>query len=211
MFQDPADADPADGFYVRRHMTTSERLARTSAIVFCALLSGCATTTVTLAPEPQAPVCDRAATALVLWAPQWRSDQKDVAAREEAAAAGITNFLATSACFARHELRRVADLGSAAATSQAAGASGHFNRVVTIGVRELGPIVKLLSSAALVEGGTEVVLQVSVRSVQSVDQVREFTVHWRNGGPGVVKGVASLSGDMQAALSSGLQPSATTR
>jgi hypothetical protein len=87
-----------------------------------------------------------------------------------------------------------------------AASGGQFNSVVTIGVRELGPVVKLLSSAALVEGGTEVVLQVSARSPQPVSQVREFAVHWRNGGPGVVKGTASLPNDMSAALRSGLQP-----
>jgi hypothetical protein len=31
-------------------------------------------------------------------------------------------------------------------------------------------------------------------------------VQWRNGGPGVVKGVASLAGDMQQALAAALQP-----
>ena len=190
--------------------TLAQSALAVTTVLFCVLLNGCSTTTVVISPEPQAPVCERAASALVLWAPQWRSDQKDVAAREDAAAAGITNFLAASGCFARHELRRVSDLGSAAADSQVS-ANVQFSRLVTIGVRELGPVVKLLSSAALVEGGTEVVLQVTVRSAQGAGQAREFTVHWRNGGPGVVKGVASLPGDMQAALSSALQPGTGTR
>lgn len=79
-------------------------------------------------------------------------------------------------------------------------------QVVGVEVRELGPIVKLLSSAALIEGGTEAVLRIIAYSPQSGDEVRQFTVHWHNGGPGVVKGVASLPGDMQAALRAGLQP-----
>jgi hypothetical protein len=83
--------------------------------------------------------------------------------------------------------------------------------VVSIGVRELGPVLKLLSSATLVEGGTEVVLQIGVRLPKSAVQAREFTVHWRSGGPGVVKGVASLPSDMGAALRSGLQPAASTQ
>jgi len=78
--------------------------------------------------------------------------------------------------------------------------------VVTITVRELGPVVKLLSSASLVEGGTEVVLQITARSLAPARAAQAFTVHWRNGGPGVVKGVASLPSDMSAALRSGLQP-----
>jgi hypothetical protein len=177
------------------------------AIVCTALLAGCASrAVVTLTPSPQAPVCDRAATALVLWAPQWRPDQKDVAAREEAAAAGLSAFFAGSGCFARTELRRTGDLGAATVASASAAAGGPFGSVVTIAVRELGPVVKLFSSAGLVEGGTEVVLQVSARSAQPPGPAREFTVHWRDGGPWVVKGVASLPADMSAALRSGLQP-----
>jgi hypothetical protein len=61
-------------------------------------------------------------------------------------------------------LRRANNLSPAAVASELASSGGQFNAVVTIAVRELGPVVKLLSSAALVEGGTEVVLQVSARS-----------------------------------------------
>lgn len=42
-------------------------------------------------------------------------------------------------------------------------------------------------------------------------QPRAFTVHWRHGGPGVVKGVASLPADMDAALRAGLQPADAAR
>jgi hypothetical protein len=192
---------------VRRHMATSVRFVQCLVgVFFSALLSGCASTTTTLTPSPQAPVCDSTATALILWAPQWRPDQKDVAQREEAAATGLTSFLAGSGCFARSEVRRVPVINKTLVDAQAAAAVGQFTLVVVVGVRELGPVVKLLSSAALVEGGTEVVLQVTSRSVPGSNQSREFTVHWRSGGPGVVKGVASLPADMQAALAAGLQP-----
>jgi hypothetical protein len=142
----------------------------------------------------------------VLWAPQWRAAQKDVVAREEAAASGLSSFFASFGCFASSELRRTSNLSTAAVATELAASAGQFNSVVTIAVHKLGPVVKLLSSAALIEGGTEVVLQVSVSSPHSVGQVREFTIQWRNGGPGVVKGVASLPSDMSAALRSGLQP-----
>lgn len=171
-----------------------------------AILAACASTTVTLTPAPQAPVCDSRATALVLWAPQWRPEQKDVAAREDAAASGLRSFFADSGCFARTELRRVSNLSPATIASALATSSDQYRSVVTLAIRELGPVVKLLSSAALVEGGTEVVLQVSVRSPQLAGHERAFTVHWRDGGPGVVKGVASLPSDLSAALRSGLQP-----
>lgn len=195
---------------VRRHMGTSARSV--SVISLCALLlSACAGTDVTLSPSPQAPVCDRSAMALVLWAPQWRPDQKDVAAREEAAASGLNSFFADAGCFARAELRRVNSISPSVVNSELGASTAQFNAVVTVAVRELGPVVKLLSSASLVEGGTEVVLQVTARRLQSSSQPREFTVHWRHGGPGVVKGVASLPGDMRAALRSGLQPATATQ
>lgn len=171
-----------------------------------ALLAGCASTAITLNPSPQAPVCESTAAALVLWAPEWRPNQKDVVDREFAAATGLKNFFGGSGCFARSELRRIPSLSPAAVSAQIASETGQFTRVVVIGVRELGPVVKLLSSAALVDGGTEVVLNVLTYSVPGVVQPREFTVHWRNGGPGVLKGVASLPDDMQAALLAGLQP-----
>lgn len=177
-------------------------------VLCCALLAACASTAVTFTPSPQTPVCDRTATALVLWAPQWRPDQKDVAAREAAAASGLERFFADSGCFARTALRRGSDLSPATVTSQWAASGGQFDTVLTIAVRELGPVVRLFSSAALVEGGTEVVLHVSVRAGPTVGPARAFTVHWRNGGPGVVKGVASLPDDMDAALHAGLQPAA---
>lgn len=175
-------------------------------LVACALLVGCASTTVTLQPAPQAPVCSSSATALVLWAPNWRSDQKDVPAREQAAASGLEDFFGQSRCFARAELRKVQEL-SPTTVQAALGTTGErVDRVVGVEVRELGPIVKLLSSAALVEGGTEVVLRIAEYSPGSAAEVRRFVVHWKDGGPGVVKGVAGLPGDMQSALQAALQP-----
>lgn len=187
----------------------SRWLAIVALSALCALIAGCASTTVSLTPPQQRPVCDPSQAALVVWSPQWRPDQKDVAEREAAVATGLTNFLAAADCFARSEGRRVPDLTLATVSAQATGTNGGFTQMVAIGVRELGPTVKLLSSAALVEGGTEVVLHVSVYSVPAAMPIREFTVHWKHGGPGVVKGVASLAGDMQAALRAGLQAGST--
>ncbi len=179
--------------------------------VCCAFLAACASTAVVLTPSPQAPVCERSATALVLWAPEWRADQKDVALREAAAASGLSSFFSGSGCFASTELRRTGHLDTAAIATELAASGARFDAVVTIRVRELGPVVKFFSSAAFVEGGTEVVLQVSTRPAQSLGRVREFMVHWRNGGLGVIKGVASLPEDMNAALHSGLQPATAAR
>ena len=182
------------------------------ALAACALVAGCAsTTTATLQPSPQAPVCDASARALVLWAPGWRPDQKDVSAREDAAAAGLNDFFAHSGCFAHAELRRVSALTSAVVQTELGRSGGAVAPVVGIEVRELGPVLKLMSSAALVDGGTEVLLSISVYSTQSAAELRQFTVNWQDGGPGVVKGVASLPADMRAALQAGLQPGAAAR
>ncbi len=191
--------------------TSAQPVAVISAGLSAALLVACASTNVTLSPSPQAPVCDRKATALVLWAPQWRPDQKDAVDREAAAASGLGNFFAGSGCFARTELRRVASLSAAAVASEVASSGSQFSPVVTIAVRELGPVVKLLSSASLIEGGTEVVLEVTASQPQPPHQRREFTVHWRHGGAGVVKGVATLPVDMRSALHAGLQPATATQ
>lgn len=200
---------PASYCYVRCHMPFPHRFGYFCVILsLAAVLNGCASTVVTVQPSPQAPVCNAASSALVLWAPLWRPDQKDVAAREEAASTGLNNFLAQSGCFASAELRRVSSLEPSTVSAQLKRADGFRLMVVGIEVRELGPVVKLLSSAALVEGGTEVILRVAEYAPDSGATLREFTVHWKNGGTGVVKGVASLPADMQAALSAALQPGA---
>ena len=183
-----------------------------AALSACTLAAGCASTTsATLQPSPQAPVCDASAQALVLWAPRWRPDQKDVPAREDAAAAGLNDFLARSGCFAHAELRRVPAVATAAVQAELGRSGGAVGLLVGIEVRELGPVLKLMSSAALVDGGTEVLLRISVYSPQSAAELRQFTVHWQDGGPGVVKGVASLPADMRAALQAGLQPGAAAK
>ncbi len=172
----------------------------------CVVLMGCATTMVSVTPPLQKPVCDSAASALVLWAPQCRPDQKDVSEREAATEAGLKEFLQTSGCFANSELHRLPSINPSTVAAEVASANGRSNKVVTIMLHELGPVIKLLSSLALVEGGTEVVLQVAEYIPPAEALNRTFTVHWRNGGPGVVKGVATLPKDMQAALVMGLQP-----
>jgi hypothetical protein len=173
----------------------------------CAVLSGCATTTVSVTPSPQTPVCDSAMSALVLWAPHWRPDQKDIPKREAAAETGLKEFLQTSDCFKSAELRRLPSMTPTVVADEVTSTNGLFNKVIVITLRELGPVVKLLSSLTLIDGGTEVVLQVAEHIPPAKAPSRTFTVHWQNGGPGIIKGVRSLPQDMQAALVVGLQPS----
>lgn len=176
------------------------RARATLALMVCALLAACASTRVSFQPAAPGPWCEPAAPAVVLWATRWRADQKDVAARESAAAAGLRDFFAPAGCFAHTELRRVDALPPAAVPGAPDGA-----RLIGIEVQELGPVVKLLSSAALVEGGTEVVFRAVRYPARADGEAQSVTVHWRHGGPGVVTGVASLPQDLRAALQAGLR------
>jgi hypothetical protein len=118
----------------------------------------------------------------------------------------LKEFLETSGCFKNSELRRLASLTPTVVASEFALTNRLFYKVVVITLRELGPVVKLLSSLALIEGGTVIVLQVDEYIPPVEIPTRTFTVRWQNGGPGVIKGVASLPQDMRAALIMGLQP-----
>jgi hypothetical protein len=175
------------------------------AFVSLALCGCAATTSIQITPSPQPPVCQASSTAVVVWAPQWRVDQKDAPAREAAASDGIDRFFKDSGCFASVSLHRVPELSASRIQSAASEAAPRYDKLVAIAVRELGPVVKLGSTMALVEGGTEVVLDIQEYKLPNPIP-RLFSVHWLNGGPGVIKGVATLTQDIQAALSAGLQP-----
>lgn len=173
-----------------------------AALFIAALLCGCATTTtVTTAPAGQAPVCqpESKLKATVLWQTRWRADQKDVPQREAAVARGIADFFAGAACFPTTTVAR-ADADHPAFTVPPGS-----DMLLVLTVRELGPTVKLLSSAALIEGGTEVAVDVARYVPGGSAPDRQFSIHWRSGGPGVVKGVQSLPADLAAALRAGLQ------
>ena len=180
-------------------MSISTCLARaTPALLTGALLSACASTTVSFQPAAPEPLCEPSATAVVFWATRWRADQKDVMARESAAATGLNGFFASTDCFAQTQLRRVDALPPSPLP-----AAPDSSTLIGIEVLELGPVVKLLSSAAL-DCGTKVVFRAVRYPIGTADEPHSFIVHWRHGGPGVVKGVASLPQDMRAALQAGL-------
>lgn len=186
-------------------MPRSQPLFLSAALV---AVVGCASTTTSqLRPSPQEPVCSASATALILWKPSWRADQKDVLAREAAATEGIGQFLAKSGCFKSASIERLPQVSDETARTTAADATKRNEKVIFLAIRELGPTVKIGNSLALVEGATEVVVEVS-EFMPGMTGSRTFTVEWRSGGPGVLKGVASLAQDMQAALVAGLQPPA---
>jgi hypothetical protein len=158
-------------------------------LALCLALAGCASTRVETTGEAIRPLCRADAAALVVWEPKWRPDQKDVAEREAAAQRGIERFFAESRCFAKAEVRRNDDRVLELTTE----------RLVAIRVRELGPVLRL-GSPTVVDGGTEVVLELKVLDARTLNVLADLRTHWQNGGPGVVKGVATLEDDMRAAL-----------
>ncbi len=174
-------------------------------------LSGCASTTIDVTGQAlQAPLCGSAsasASVAVLWGPLWRPDQKEPPLREATALKGIQQFFATQRCLKDVAIQRIAipaqgeRLSDAALLDMAKTLTPHADKVILIVVRELGPKLRI-GLPTLVEGGTEVV--VDVRVVDAQRQTREATVqtHWQKGGPFYVKGVKSLDQDMQAALAS---------
>ncbi|WP_088278750.1 hypothetical protein [Ideonella sp. A 288] len=199
-----ADAEPRRALRRRRWPVAPLVLAAG------AVLAACATTSIeTTGTQAAAPLCqvgDQRLSALVLWAPAWRVDQKDRAQREDAARQGIESFFAPSTCYAKVEVRRLPGTGDAglptdaALLSMARDASPRPDRLLVITVHELGPVVRLLGSAALVEGGTEVVLQLKAFGLPAGTPLADTRWHWRDGGALVVKGTGSLPQDMASAL-----------
>ncbi len=188
-------------------------------VALCLLLLGCASTKVTTSGDvPTASLCQSTAenlSALVLWGSKWRPDQKEVSRREAAAQQGLEDYFATSGCFSRVEVHRLPDEKTAQVLSRqelrslASVANSSPDRLIVVVVRELGPVVKLLASPAILEGGTEVILEVTAVDLRSTSSPVNFRVHWENGGPLAIKGVKTLPEDMSAALraamSSGLR------
>ena len=175
-------------------------------VPFLVALAGCAsTTTVQVTPSPQAPVCAQSASAKILWTTDWRSDQKDVADRERAAGQGLDRFFATSNCFKVSSLQYVSNGEVPSEMAKIAAGTIMFDKIVLISIRELGPVIKIGTSMALIEGGTEVVFETSEQE-PGTSGARRFLTVWRSGGPGVIKGVDSLTQDIQSALNAALQP-----
>lgn len=73
------------------------------------LVTGCASTTFTVTPSPQAQVRQSGSeklNAVVLWGGSWRANQKDVQDRESAAARGIDRFFGEASCFSKVTIRK---------------------------------------------------------------------------------------------------------
>ncbi len=184
-----------------------------AALAFLALLAGCATTTTSPSGTPlRQPLCTadgpRVKVAL-FWMPRWRADQKEPALREALAKQGIEQFIARHGCLDATAPRRLPGDGgvpsNAALLRLAAAGGAHADRVVLVTVRELGPRL-VIGLPVLVEGGTEVVVDVRVLDPSTSSVLADASTRWRNGGAFVVKGVDSLESDLADALEAVLLP-----
>jgi hypothetical protein len=76
-------------------------------------------------------------------------------------------------------------------------------RVLLVVVRELGPRL-LIGIPVVVEGGTEVLVDVRVLDATTSELLATTHTIWRNGGMFVIKGIKTLDQDMSAALTATL-------
>jgi hypothetical protein len=175
------------------------------------LLSGCATTTVETIGIPfAAPFCQSASSqssVSILWAPHWRSDQKEPALREAAALKGIEGFFSTQPCIDSFSTHRIPLPENYEALSEAqllaiAKEAGDDapQRVILIVIRELGPLLRI-GLPTIIEGGTEVVLEIQAMDLKAAFAPVNLKTHWQHGGPFYIKGVDTLDEDMASALS----------
>lgn len=176
-------------------------------------LAGCATTKIEttglLLGKPFCQLEKPPVTTLVLWGPQWRVDQKEPQLREAAASHGIRDFLNRFSCIDVTKVQKLSwdehpptneELLAIAASSKPTP-----EKVLFVVVRELGPRI-VIGTPNIVEGGTEVKIDVRVIEMQTSESLADTQTLWRNGGTFVVKGVGTLDHDMSSALSSVLMP-----
>lgn len=179
------------------------------ALVALVFLTGCATTKVETIGSPlEKPFCQLKKppiTTLVLWGTQWRPDQKEPHLREAAASRGIREFLNSFSCISATDVRKISwgehpplneDILRIAASSKP-----EPEMVLFVVVRELGPRL-IIGIPSIVEGGTEVKIDVRVLEMQSSKLLADSQTLWRDGGTFVIKGIGTLDHDMSSALSS---------
>lgn len=176
-------------------------------LVATIFLAGCASTTVNTTGSPlKEPLCQagkRPISTLVYWGTKWRPDQKEPQLREAAALRGIQDFLSWSGCLSVVALNRLTTEQMLAPNEELIRSASSSNpkpeRVLLVVVRELGPRL-LIGIPVVVEGGTEVLIDVRVLNATTSEVLATTQTTWRNGGPFVIKGVKTLDQDMSAAL-----------
>ncbi len=189
-----------------------------ASLISLAFVTGCATTKVeTTGSSLKEPLCragKQAVSTLVYWGPQWRPDQKEPRYREAAALRGIQDFLNRAGCIAVTGIHRLSWAIEPPSNEEllrlASESTPKPERVILIVVRELGPRL-VIGIPAILEGGTEVLIDVRVLDPQTSESLANTQTLWRNGGKFVIKGVKTLDQDMSSALSSVLMSSVAVK
>ena len=187
-------------------------------LVALTFMTGCASTKVeTTGTQPQQPLCrvgEPAVSTLVYWGSQWRPDQKEPQLREAAALRGIEDFFNRAGCIAIAGIHRLPEEKplptNEALVRLASNSTPVPERVVLIVVRELGPRITI-GIPKIVEGGTEVLIDIRVLNPTTKKSLTNTQTRWRNGGTFVIKGVKTLDQDMSAALKAVLMPEQAAR
>lgn len=181
-------------------------------------MAGCASTRVEISgAKLEHPLCasvNRPVKVVLAWLPQWRSDQKEPAVREDLAQRGIQGFLAQHRCLRATGLRRLpsgsAMPSDAELVEMANGTAPRADLALLIVVRELGPTLAI-GLPVPVEGATEVLVDVRALDVATTARLAVLRTSWRNGGPFVVKGIDTLDEDLTEALNRSLMSPQPTR
>lgn len=189
-----------------------------AALLALTFVAGCASTKVeTSGSPPRQPLClagKPAVSALVFWAPQWRPDQKEPQLREAAALRGIEDFLNRVSCIAVAGVQRLPTTAPLPTNEElvrlASNSAPLPERVILVVVRELGPRINI-GIPMIIEGGTEVLIDVRVVNPKTNESLANTQTLWRNGGTFVIKGVKTLDQDMSAALKAVLMPDPAVR
>ena len=148
-------------------------------------------------------------TTLVLWGPQWHPNQKEPKLREAAAEIGIRDFVNRVSCLSVTGIRKLSWVDHPPSNEQllhiASSSKPQPEIVLFVVVRELGPRL-VIGIPNIIEGGTEVKIDVRALETQASEPLADTRTLWRNGGAFVIKGVGTLDRDMGSALSTVLMP-----
>ena len=177
------------------------------------LTMGCASVKVEITgSQLKTPLCTSdtsPVSTVVYWGPQWRPNQKEPKLREAAALQGINDFLKGIRCITVLGVRRLTWESERPSNNNILKLTSESRlkpaRVLLIVIRELGPHLKI-GLPSIIEGGTEVKIDVEVLDTQTLMSLSSTQTRWTNGGTFVIKGTSSLSQDISSALSAVLFP-----
>jgi len=170
------------------------------AAALAALLSACTTVEQTDLPPDPAALCSGAPLGKVVVAPltHWRPDQKEKERREAIAVAAIQSSFAALPCGQVVSIRAIGPDTQAASALSAAKAAG-ADTLLTIRVKELGPIL-IISIPALWSTWSDVKFDLKAETLATGAVRMDVARHRKVGGAFAVRGVGPLQQEFETAL-----------